>query len=119
MKNIALVILATVALILSGCASGDASKESKTNQSNAKNPEVGMTKDQVVGLYGKTDNQNMSSDGETWIYNLNMGQAFIPFNFGYRPKTRITSKANGKTIAANISIAKTYWFLLVRVKASP
>lgn len=89
MKNIALVILATVCLILSGCASGDASRDSKTSQSKAKNPEVGMTKDQVVGLYGKTDNQNMSSDGETWIYNLNMGEAFIPFNFGYRPKTRI------------------------------
>jgi hypothetical protein len=32
--------------------------------------------------------QRVSSEGETWIYNLNMGEAFIPFNFGYRPTIR-------------------------------
>ncbi len=26
-----------------------------------------------------------------WIYHLNMGEAFIPFNFGYRPKIRIVN----------------------------
>jgi len=31
----------------------------------------------------------VSSEGETWIFHLNMGEAFIPFNFGYRPKIRI------------------------------
>lgn len=48
-----------------------------------------MTKAQVLDLYGKTDNIQGSSEGETWVYNLNMGEAFIPFNFGYRPKMRI------------------------------
>ena len=56
---------------------------------NDKNPEVGWSKEQVVALYGKTDNMRVGSEGETWIYNLNMGEQFIPFNIGYRPKLRI------------------------------
>lgn len=48
-----------------------------------------MTKAQIIEMYGPTNNQQVSSQGETWIYNLNMGEAFIPFNFGYRPKVRV------------------------------
>jgi hypothetical protein len=84
-----LLLVTALSLIAAGCASTDNGDKPKPNQGNAKNPEVGMTKAQVLELYGKTDNQQMSSDGETWIYNLNMGEAFIPFNFGYRPKMRI------------------------------
>src|SRR6266536_2914085 len=54
-----------------------------------KNAPYRHAKDQIVAMYGKTDNVQMSSEGETWIYHLNMGEAFIPFNFGYRPKIRI------------------------------
>ena len=84
-------VFAAAALLFAGCAS-DNSNDSKPKQSaqdNEKKPEVGMTKEQVIGLYGKTDNVRVSSEGETWIYNLNMGEAFIPWNFGYRPKMRI------------------------------
>ena len=48
-----------------------------------------MSKQDVIALYGKTDNIHASSEGETWVYHLNMGEAFIPFNFGYRPKMRV------------------------------
>jgi hypothetical protein len=75
---------------LAGCASPDGGSSSQSSQKQPdKNPEVGMTKDEVVKLYGKTDNMQVTSEGETWVYNLNMGEQFIPFNFGYRPKMRM------------------------------
>jgi hypothetical protein len=85
-------------VLISGCAT-DVDKDAKEvqKQQQEKNPEVGMTKAQILAMYGKTDNVQMGSDGETWIYNLNMGEAFIPFNFGYRPKMRmITFDQDGK-----------------------
>src|SRR5437773_413571 len=90
-KVIVLIALCISAIIVGGCASdkagGDASAAKQKQQQ--KDPDVGMTKDQVIAMYGKTDNVRMSSEGETWIYHLNMGEAFIPFNFGYRPKIRM------------------------------
>jgi len=82
-------LLMASAVLLTGCASDKASEPAPAAASNEKNPEVGMTKDQVIALYGKTNSMRVGSDGETWIYNLNMGEQFIPWNFGYRPKTRI------------------------------
>lgn len=89
MKKLLIAVLGS-ALLACGCAS-DKSEEQKSSQAQQKekDPEVGMTKEQVIAMYGKTDNIQTSSDGETWIYRLNMGEAFIPFNFGYRPKIRI------------------------------
>ena len=89
MKKLIPVFMAG-ALVFVGCASDKSASEPKAAAgSQEKNPEVGMTKDQVEALYGKTNNIRVGSDGETWVYNLNMGEAFIPWNFGYRPKTRI------------------------------
>src|SRR4051812_37652618 len=89
MKKFIPFVLAA-AFVFAGCATNDsASQQKPAAQNNEKNPEVGMTKDQVVALYGKTDNIRVGSEGETWLYNLNMGEQFIPFNFGYRPKLRI------------------------------
>jgi outer membrane protein assembly factor BamE (lipoprotein component of BamABCDE complex) len=89
MKKFIPFLLAAV-FIFAGCTTNETASQPKpTAQDNGKNPEVGMTRDQVVSLYGKTDNIRASSEGETWIYNLNMGEQFIPFNFGYRPKLRI------------------------------
>ena len=92
------VLALALCLIMVGCASPDGSSKPQTAQKQPeKNPEVGMTKEQVIALYGKTDNIQASSEGETWIYRLNMGEAFIPFNFGYRPKIRIiTFDKDGK-----------------------
>lgn len=83
-----LMALTACAVLAAGCAS-DKSQTSDSQKPQQKDPEVGMTKEQVLALYGKTDNVQSSSEGETWIYHLNMGEAFIPFNFGYRPKIRI------------------------------
>src|SRR4051812_42306326 len=88
MKKLIPIMLAAV-FIFAGCATEGTSQPKPAAQNNEKNPEVGMTKDQVIALYGKTDNMRVGSEGETWIYNLNMGEQFIPFNFGYRPKMRI------------------------------
>lgn len=88
MKIISFIILGFV-LLFSGCATSGDSQGRTQQRPSEKNPEVGMTRDQVTQMFGKTDNKNVTSEGETWIYNLNMGEAFIPFNFGYRPKMRI------------------------------
>ena len=89
MKITSILILA-VATAMAGCATSESGSKPKAEQRQPdRNPEVGMTKDQIVAMYGKTDNIQASSEGETWIYHLNMGEAFIPFNFGYRPKMRM------------------------------
>lgn len=100
-----LLIVLTVALVLTGCTTTEGDSKPKAAQKQPeKNPEVGMTKDQIIAMYGKTDNMQMSSQGETWIYNLNMGEAFIPFNFGYRPKMRlITFDQQGKVASWSYS----------------
>src|SRR6266478_9500257 len=85
-----MIALLGCAVLISGCASDkDGAAKTSQTQQKEKNPEIGMTKEQVLAMYGKTDNIQASSEGETWIYHLNMGEAFIPFNFGYRPKIRI------------------------------
>src|SRR5437016_8547841 len=90
MKLTSLFLLLALGLLFSGCATTESGSSAQTTQKQAdKNPEVGMTKDQVIQLYGKTDSIHATNTGETWIYRLNMGEAFIPFNFGYRPKVRI------------------------------
>ena len=104
MKITALLVLA-LGLVLGGCATDGDSKPQAAQKQPEKDPEKGMTKDQIIAMYGKTDNKQVSSEGETWIYNLNMGEQFIPFNFGYRPKIRtITFDKEGKV--TNWSISK-------------
>jgi outer membrane protein assembly factor BamE (lipoprotein component of BamABCDE complex) len=92
MKTI-IILLAASSLLFTGCqtSQSDGSTSAKKTRKEEKQPEVGMTKEQVLALYGKTDNKRMTSEGETWIYNLNMGEMFIPFNFGYRAKTRVVN----------------------------
>ncbi len=97
--NTRILLLLTCALLVGGCASDKAASDSSSAQQKQKDPEVGMTKDQVIAMYGKTDNVQVSSEGETWIYHLNMGEAFIPFNFGYRPKIRIINFDNDGKVA--------------------
>ena len=90
--KITLLLTLALGLVFTGCATTDSGSKPQAEQKQPeKNPEVGMTKEQVIALYGKTDNIQASSDGETWMYHLNMGEAFIPFNFGYRPKIRIVN----------------------------
>lgn len=48
----------------------------------------GMTRDEVVAMYeGEPNSKTRNSDGsETWTYHTNAGEAWIPFNYGYRPE---------------------------------
>ena len=102
MKSTMSLLVLTLGVVLSGCATNGGNQASQKQPE--KNPEVGMTKDQILAMYGKTDNKQMSNQGETWIYNLNMGEAFIPFNFGYRPKIRvITFDSEGKVASWSYS----------------
>jgi hypothetical protein len=94
----ALIALVCCSALICGCAS-DVEKDAKETQKQQKerNPEVGMTKQQILAMYGSTKNIQNTSEGETWIYNLNAGEAYIPFNYGYRPKVRvITFGEDGK-----------------------
>ena len=87
------ILMFAACALLVGCCASDKQESSSTataqQKPSDKNPEVGMTKEQIIAMYGKTENIQVSSEGEIWTYNLNMGEAFIPFNFGYRPKLRI------------------------------
>jgi hypothetical protein len=104
MKNQIILVVACVVLA-GGCATdnnGGTNGQASQQKQSDKKPEIGMTKQQILEMYGKTDNIQASSEGETWIYNMNMGDAFIPFNFGYRPKIRIvTFDKEGKVIRWN------------------
>jgi hypothetical protein len=83
-------VLLAAALLCIGCASptGTGAQSKAATAGRGNDPEIGMSKDQVVALYGKTENVRTSSEGETWIYNLNAPQA-SSWNLGYRPKLRI------------------------------
>jgi outer membrane protein assembly factor BamE (lipoprotein component of BamABCDE complex) len=74
-----------MALLVAGCATQDGSVRSTPGK--AAELKRGMTKEQVVALYGKTDRVRASNDGETWIYTLN-AEKFVPWNTGYRPNFR-------------------------------
>lgn len=74
----------TGALLFAGCASGGGGKPHP-----GASREVGMTQDQIVALHGPTNHRRAASEGETWVYNLSAGDAFIPWTSGFRPKLRI------------------------------
>jgi len=77
------------AILFAGCASDKSSEPKAAAEGKEKNPEVGMSREQVLALYGPTNNMRAGSEGETWVYNLNKDGGFIPWNYGYRPRTRI------------------------------
>jgi hypothetical protein len=95
MKIKSMLVAFLAGSVLVGCATdGSKPQNEKSGLTQAAGdpkvqPAVGWTKDQVIQTFGKTDNISVGSDGESWTYHLNMGEAFIPFNFGYKPKFRI------------------------------
>ena len=92
MKQFSLVLLAAV---LAGCATAPPPSTAQTKKKPAlgdmSNPEadnppfIGMTKAQALARYGEPKRRTLTSDGENWVYILNMGEvigrAMIPFNF--------------------------------------
>lgn len=71
-------------------------EKEKTEPKDEK-PRLGMTKAQVKAKYGEPKNINTTARGEVWVYWFNRGHAFIPYNFGYKPRTgTFTFDAGGK-----------------------
>lgn len=87
--------LIIAASLLAGCATTPAPSTAPPKKKSAvgdmSNPEadnppfVGMTKAQALARYGEPKRRTLTSDGENWVYILNMGEvigrAMIPFNF--------------------------------------
>lgn len=48
-----------------------------------------MSKKQVSALYGAADDIRTGSEGETWIYYLNVGKQLVPWNLGHSPELRL------------------------------
>ena len=48
-----------------------------------------MTKKEVSALYGPADDVRVRSEGDTWIYYLNVGKQLVPWNLGYSPELRL------------------------------
>jgi hypothetical protein len=48
-----------------------------------------MSKEKVIGLYGQSDAVRADVEGEIWIYYLNVGKQFVPWNLGYTPELRL------------------------------
>ena len=72
--------------MVAGCASDDAiSKVERTGDELR----IGTTKERVVALYGLADDIRRDSEGELWIYYLNVGKQFVPWNLGYSPELRV------------------------------
>ena len=89
-----LAILASTALLLGGCASDGAGKPASEQSGKPlppekrPTPEVGMTKHQIRGAWGKPKRVRQTEEGEEWQYD-NVELAMIPFNFGFRPEFHI------------------------------
>ena len=74
-----------VAFLGAGCASDSTISRAEKPQSLR----AGMTKKQVSALYGPADDVRVRSEGDTWIYHLNVGKQLVPWNLGYAPEIRL------------------------------
>ena len=81
------ILIATVFLLVAGCASKPETGSPPPRRPQDIKLEVGMTKDDVRAKYGEPGSITQTSNGEQWYYD-NRGEAYIPFNFGYRYKFR-------------------------------
>lgn len=95
------LLLLAAGLLMNGCATtSDSGTATEAAEVETEKPlTIGMTKEQVIALYGTTDQIAKSARGEVWTYHHNAGQQFIPYNFGYRPNiTTITFDNEGKLV---------------------
>lgn len=96
--------------LMAGCktgqkAEGDQAKAETRDEADLK-PAQGMTKAQIIDMYGPNPRttQINSDGGETWVYHVNPGAAWIPFNYGYRAKFHsITFDGSGVVTSFSIT----------------
>ena len=62
-------------------------RRSHRDEPIGREPRIGMTKGQVIEMYGEPSSRSHSARGEVWSYWFNRGHAFIPYNFGYTART--------------------------------
>lgn len=72
------------------------------DEPTSRKPRIGMSKAQIEATYGEPRAKSHTSRGEVWTYWFNRGHAFIPYNFGYRPRMgTFTFGANGRLMEFN------------------
>ena len=73
------------ALLGSGCATQVNNEQRAITPPPEESPrvaQVGMTREEIEGIYGRPKAVIVTQTGETWHYD-NTGMMWIPFNFGY------------------------------------
>jgi len=80
-------LFAVGALFSAGCARPVAPEP--VVEGNDPGLKPGMTRKQVVARYGETNHRRANPGGESWVYNLNHGHGFVPWNHGYRAIFRV------------------------------
>lgn len=88
MRGMKTIFLLTIiaCLLVPGCATrveDDQRAITPPPQEAPREAQVGMTREEIEGIYGRPKAVIMTQNGETWHYD-NTGMAWIPFNFGYR-----------------------------------
>lgn len=103
--------LTTATGFVTGCANNkkETNQDRKSSQSSKeeKKLRVGMTKAEVRDTLGGNPRRvTTDSNGhETWFYHTNEGEGWIPFNYGYTPKTA-TVHFNGNGRVSSYSYDK-------------
>ena len=113
MKKLPSLLLVAVSLSLVACAGDEptperrsaaqtgerSAREEDENDSSEKKARLGMSKRQVEEMYGEPSEVRRTARGEVWQYRTNRGQAYIPYNFGYKPKmSTFTFDASGTLV---------------------
>ena len=94
-------VLVVGAFFSPGCASRFASDAANGHESGL---EPGMTRNQVMARLGETNHRRVTGSGECWVYHLDDGQGFVPWNHGYRARFRIVDfDRDGKVIGWRVS----------------
>ena len=85
MKKVFLLAIAGW-LLGSGCATKTTVNEEQraiVPPAEPRQAQVGMTREEIEGIYGRPKRVFFTPNGETWHYD-NTAKLWIPFNYGYR-----------------------------------
>ncbi|BAM03229.1 hypothetical protein [Phycisphaera mikurensis] len=94
---VACLAVAALPACQTGGGGGDAAEEVVEDYA----PRMGMTQEEIKAEYGGEPDivTDRAAGGAVWKYHTNMGERFIPFNFGYRDRyDTITFDASGVVV---------------------